>query len=333
MADEALKRLSRTFDRMYSKSGRPSIPPERLLKAMLLMALFSVRSERQFCEQLEYNLLFRWFLDMDMLEAVFDHCAFFDNRTRILEHDVAGRFFSAVVQQAKAGGLMSREHFSVDGSLIEAWASMKSFRRKDDDDDDINGWSDFRGEKRCNETHESKTDPEAKLMRKGNGQAAKLSFAGHALMENRSGLLVDVRVTEANGRCEREAAIDMLYEADAAEAATLGADAGYDAKSFVEACRDLGFTPHVAQKKYSAVDRRTTRHEVRGKPTRSEAHRASLGLDEDGRWASQDSLQRARAESAAPLCCRRCLQPAQDGTAHPATRGMTIERRFLTSTK
>jgi transposase len=150
MADEALKRISRTFDRMYSKSGRPSIPPERLLKSMLLMALFSVRSERQLCEQLEYNLLFRWFLDMDMLEPVFDHCAFFDNRRRILEHDVAGRFFSAVVEQARAAGLMSREHFSVDGSLIEAWASMKSFRRKDDDDDngDSNGWSDFRGEKR-----------------------------------------------------------------------------------------------------------------------------------------------------------------------------------------
>ena len=223
LADEALATLSRTFDAMYCATGRPSIPPERLLKATLLMALYTVRSERLFCEQLDYNLLFRWFLDMDMTEPSFDHSTFSRNRQRLLDHDVAKEFFGVIVQQARTEGLMSDEHFTVDGTLIEAWASLKSFRPKDEKpgkDDDGKGppgnpgnrWVNFHGEKRSNETHESKTDPEAKLMRKGPGKEAKLSYSGHALMENRYGLLVDFRVEEANGYAERQAALAMLDE-------------------------------------------------------------------------------------------------------------------------
>jgi transposase len=259
LADDALKRLSRSFDKMYSKRGRPSIPPERLLKGMVLMALYSIRSEVQLCEQLQYNMLFRWFLDMDMVEEPFDHCAFSDNRERLIKHDAAGKFFRQVVRQAREADLMSAEHFSVDGTLIEAWASTKSFRPKDDDDDDNNGWADFKGKPRSNLTHESKTDPEAKLYRKGNGKEAKLCFMGHALMENRNGLLVDVRVTQATGRAERETALNMLKRQPRAK--TAGADAGFNTKDFVAGCRKLGITPHVAGKKHSAVDGRTTRHE------------------------------------------------------------------------
>lgn len=264
MADAALAGLSSTFEEMYSGKGRPSIPPERLLKASVLMALYTLRSERLFCEQLRYNLLFQWFLDMDMTEEPFDHCAFSDNRERLIEHEVARKFFSLIVEQARSTGLLSREHFSVDGTLIEAWASMKSFRpkdEKDDGDNDGNGWSDFKGKKRSNETHESKTDPEAKLMRKGRGKEAKLCFAGHALMENRNGLLLDFRISEANGRCEREVALEMLSEQrSAGRGRSVGADAGYNTKDFVKETRDMGLTPHVAGKKHSAIDGRTTRH-------------------------------------------------------------------------
>lgn len=246
---------------MYASSGRPSVPPERLLKSLLLIALHSVRSERQFCEQLEYNLLFRWFLDMDALEEAFDASTFSRNRQRLMEHEVAGGFFAAIREQAK--DLMSAEHFSVDGTLIEAWASIKSFAPKDDDDHDNNGWGDFRGHKRSNDTHRSRTDPEAKLMRKGRGREAKLSFAGHALMENRNGLLVDLIVTEANGTAERETALSMLRE-HAPDGATVGADKGYDTRDFVRRCRDARMRPHVAQhrndRRNSAIDRRTTRH-------------------------------------------------------------------------
>ena len=260
LADAALKELSRTLSGMYSTTRRPSVPPERLLKGMLLLALYSIRSEIQLCEQLRYNFLFRWFLDMDMAEEPFDHCAFSDNRQRFLDHDVAEKFFLEIVEQAKDAGLMSSEHFSVDGTLIEAWASMKSFRPKDQDDDgDANGWSDFRGQKRKNDTHESKTDPEAKLMRKGKGKEAKLSYGGHALTENRNGLLVNLQVTEANGTCEREAGLDML-DASVGRPATLAADSAYDTKDFVAQCRDRGVTPHVARKQNSAIDGRTTRH-------------------------------------------------------------------------
>ena len=262
MADDALERLSRSLDRMYSKTGRPSVPPERLLKGMLLVALYSIRSEVQFCEQLRYNFLFRWFLDMDMLDEPFDHCAFSDNRDRLIRHEATAKFFRKVVEQAEEAGLMSGDHFSVDGTLIEAWASMKSFRPKDDDDNDrdSNGWADFKGHKRSNETHESKTDPEAKLMRKGRGKEAKLSFAEHALTENRNGLVKDLQVTEANGRCEREAALEMV-KAHVAPGSTIGADSAYNTKDFVAKCRERGVTPHVAGKKeHSAIDARTTRH-------------------------------------------------------------------------
>jgi len=263
LADRVLERLSPMFDQMYESHGRKSVPPEHLLKGMLLIALYSVRSERMFCEQLEHNLLFRWFLDMQLDEAAFDHSTFTKNRDRLLEHDVAGEFFRAVVEHAQSKRLMSSEHFSVDGTLIESWASMKSFRPKGEDDDDNNGWGDFRGKKRSNETHESKTDPDAKLMRKGNGQGAKLSYAGHALMENRNGLLMDVLVNEASGYAERDAALEMLHRSVPGEhRITLAADRGYDAKSFVADLREAAVTPHIAQSVHRrpATDARTTRH-------------------------------------------------------------------------
>ena len=272
MADAALAELSPAFDEMYSSEGRPSIPPERLLKATLLMALYTVRSERLFCEQLDYNLLFRWFLDMDMLEESFDHSTFSRNRERLIDHDIAKRFFAKIVEQARRARLMSDEHFTVDGTLIEAWASLKSFKakgkRKDDQDppdDPGNPTVDFHGEKRTNETHESTTDPEARLARKSNGTTARLSFSAHALMENRNGLLVDLRVAEANGRAERETALVMLDEELPSEKTiTLGADKGYDTRDFVAGCRARGVTPHVARNEYfrrrSAIDDRTTRH-------------------------------------------------------------------------
>lgn len=272
MADECLKGLSPTFDAMYSAAGRPSIPPERLLKASLLMALYSVRSERQFCEQLGYNLLFRWFLDMDMLEPTFDATTFTKNRERLLKHDVAGKFFRAVVEQARKAHLMSSEHFTVDGTLIEAWASLKTFKKKDANDNDApppddpgNPTVNFRSEKRSNETHVSSTDPEAKLMRKGPGKEAKLAYSAHALMENRNGLLVDFRVAEANGRAEREVALSMLRaNKRVLGPVTVGADKGYDTRAFVAECRAINVVPHIAQhtnhRRSSAIDARTTRH-------------------------------------------------------------------------
>ena len=263
LADEALKKMTRSFGRMYSKTGRPSIPPETLLKSMLLMALYSVRSERMFCEMLNYNLLFRWFLDMDMMSDAFHHSGFCHNRDRLLEHEAARKFLRQTVVLAQSRNLMSEEHFSVDGTLIEAWASMKSFRPKDetDDDSDNNGWSDFRGKRRKNDTHESKTDPDSRLYRKGKGKEAKLCYMGHALMENRNGLVVDIEVTRATGTAEREAAKTMLNRStDKNRRKTLGADAGYDAPDFADDCRKHNASPHVAQKKYSAIDGRTTRH-------------------------------------------------------------------------
>jgi len=272
LADGALATLSPTFDKMYSRMGRPSIPPEQLLKASLLMALFSVRSERQFCEQLDYNLLFRWFLDMGMEEASFDHSTFSLNRERLLEHDVAKQFFAAIVTQAKKAGLVSSEHFSVDGTLIEAWASLKSFRPKDEDknerpppDDKGNPTVDFHGEKRSNETHESTTDPEAKLARKGNGKEAKLAFCANGLIENRNGLLVGLNVMLATGTAERDAAIRLLHDnVPGKRRVTVGGDKGYDTKDFIKDCELLNVTPHVAQniteRRGSAINGRTTRH-------------------------------------------------------------------------
>jgi len=266
LVDAILRELSPVFDSMYAEDGRPSVPPERLLKSMVLMALYGVRSERLFCEQLGYNMLFRWFLDMDMTDKVFVPTVFTKNRERLMDHDVAARFLSATVEVARDRRLLSSEHFSVDGTLIEAWASMKSFRPKDDDDSDNNGFGDFKGKKRSNETHESKTDPESKLYRKGRGKEAKLAYMGHALMENRNGLIVEFEVTEANGYAERDAAIEMLDRQQARRGKksrkprrrTLAGDAGYDAKEFVKRCRERRVTPHVAQKKHSAIDGRTT---------------------------------------------------------------------------
>jgi len=265
LADDALAKLSPVFDEMYSTVGRPSIPPERLLKATLLMALYTIRSERQFCEQLDYNLLFRWFLDMNMDEESFVPTVFTHNRNRLIAHDVAGQFFRAVVEQARAAHLMSSEHFTVDGTLIEAAASLKSFKKKDDDDtkppdDPGNPTVDFRGEKRTNDTHESTTDPDAKLAKKSNGTTAKLSYSAHALMENRNGLLVDFQIDEANGYAERRMALEMLdASVPGNRRLTLGGDRGYNTRDFVADCRARNVTPHVANKTmYSAIDKRTT---------------------------------------------------------------------------
>jgi len=270
LADGALSALSKDFDAMYSAIGRPSIAPERLLKSTLLMALYTIRSERLFCEQLDYSLLFRWFLDMNIVEPTFDHSTFSANRERLLKHDIAQKFFAQTVYQAQELGLMSDEHFTVDGTLIEAWASLKSFRRKDETkkgppDDPGNPTVDFRGEKRSNETHQSKTDPEARLAKKGKGKEAKLSYSANALMENRNGLLVDIRVTHATGYAERETALAMLEEdLPGSGKLTVAGDKGYDTKDFVARCRELNVTPHVAQNERapggSALDARTTRH-------------------------------------------------------------------------
>lgn len=272
LADEVLATLSPTFDAMYASVGRPSIPPERLLKAHLLMALYTVRSERQLCEQIAYNLLFRWFLDMDMIEPSFDPTVFTKNRDRLLEHDVAGEFFRVVVEHARAERLMSSDHFTVDGTLIEACASLKSFKKKDSSetqppDDPGNPSVDFHGDKRSNETHVSTTDPEAKLARKGLGKEAKLCFSAHALMENRNGLLVDFRVAEADGRAERDTALLMLSDykyKSTMSPITVAGDKGYDTRDFVGDCRAINVVPHVAQNRHerrrSAIDRRTTRH-------------------------------------------------------------------------
>jgi transposase len=271
LADEALADLSSTFDRMYAKDGRPSIPPERLLKASLLIALYSVRSERAFCEELEYNLLFRWFLDMDPIEPSFDPTVFTKNRERLLKHEVGQQLFDEVVGRAHARGLLSDEHFTVDGTLIEAAASLKSFRRKDapadqaPPDDPGNPTVDFPGEKRAGTTHRSTPDPEARLSRKGEGKEAKRSFPGPALMENRHGLLVDFEVTEASGTAERDAVPTRLTRAKERRfrPKTLGGDKNYDTRDCVAAIRDCKVTPPVARNtthRRSAIDGRTTRH-------------------------------------------------------------------------
>ena len=270
MADAGLKELSPIFEQMYSPLGRPSIPPERLLKASLLMALYTIRSERMFCEQLDYNLLFRWFLDLELDEPSFDHSSFTANRDRLLEHEIAGDFFRRIVAQAQARGLLSNDHFTVDGTLIEAWASLKSFKRKGQKpgagpDDPGNPTVNFHGEHRSNATHQSTTDPEALLARKGKGKEAKLCYSANALVENRNSLLIDLQVEPADGLAERRAAVAMADERLAgSHRITLGGDKGYDTREFVATCRGLNITPHVAQNDArpggSALDARTTRH-------------------------------------------------------------------------
>lgn len=270
LADGALAALSPEFDRMYAQMGRPSIPPERLLKASLLIDLYSVRSERAFCEELDYNLLFRWFLDLELMEPSFDPTVFTKNRERLLKHAVGQQLFDTVVAEAQARGLLSDEHFTVDGTLIEAAASLKSFKPRDgdpppSDGDRGNPSVDFHGQKRSNATHQSTTDPDARLLRKGKGKEAKLVFMGHALMENRNGLLVDFQVSEATGTAERDAVPELLDRARARRfrPKTLGADKNYDTRACVQELRQRKVTPHVAQNtsgRRSAIDQRTTRH-------------------------------------------------------------------------
>jgi len=271
MVEECLRGLDRAFSKMYASSGRPSIPPERLLKALLLQLLYSIRSERSLIEHIDYNILYRWFIGLHLDEPVWNHSTFSKNRDRLIDSEIALSFLELVLKRAEKEGLLSSEHFSVDGTLLEAWASLKSFRPKDEpsppsetpppEGGGRNPEVDFHGEKRSNETHASKTDPEALLAKKGKGKEAKLSFTGHALMENRNGLVVNACVTRATGTCERQAAIEMLEQIPGEHQATVGADKAYDAKTFVKECRSLKITPHVAQKENSAIDGRTTRHE------------------------------------------------------------------------
>lgn len=267
MVEAALKELDSEFEAMYSKMGRPSIPPEHLLKALLLQVLYTVRSERMLIEQLNYNLLFRWFVGLGVDDPVWHPTSFTQNRDRLLEQEISKKLFDEVLEQAKVAGLLSSEHFTVDGTFIEAWASQKSFRRKDGSDDPPgpgrNGKVDWKGEKRSNETHESVTDPDAKLRRKG-GEGAKLVYHGHVLSENRNGLVVATEVTRADGNPEPEAAERLLERRGTKRAGTVGADKAYDQKDFIQASRELGITPHVAQNiteyRGSAIDARTTRH-------------------------------------------------------------------------
>jgi transposase len=266
VTDRVLVELSKLFARMYSQIGRPSIPPEKLLRALLLQVLYTVRSERMLMEQLAYNLLFRWFVGLNLDEEVWDVTVFTKNRERLVEADVAKEFLGLVVAEAQALNLMSDEHFTVDGTLLEACASLKSFKRKDGEptappEDPGNPTVNFHGEERRNDTHVSTTDPDAMLARKGDGKEAKLSYSGHVLMENRNGLIADAEVLQATGTAERDAALLMMEAIPGDHAVTVGADKGYDTKKFVEEARNLNATPHVAQKKkHSAIDGRTTRH-------------------------------------------------------------------------
>ena len=264
IVDNALRELSSTFNRMYAETGRPSIPPEHLLKACLLIALFSVRSERQFCERLQYDLLFKWFLDLNIIDQSFDASTFSKNKERLLEHKVAREFLVVVLEEARKRRLLSEDHFTVDGTLLESWASLKSFHPKDGDGTPGTGVKnpgvDFRGEQRTNDTHRSTTDPEARLARKGRGKEARLCFTGHVLMENRNGMVVDVTLTQTTGTAEREAALDMLEGVPVSRRITVGADKGYDTQDFVTMCRRMNITPHVARRQVSKLDGRTTRH-------------------------------------------------------------------------
>ena len=266
VVDAILATLREELDELYASTGRHSIPPERLLRASLIQTLFTIRSERQLVQHIDFNLLYRWFVGLNMDDAVWDHSTFSANRDRLLNEEIARAFFAKILVLAEWQDLVSDEHFSVDGTLIEAWASMKSFVKKDGttpppEDGGRNPTVLFKGEKRSNETHESTTDPDARLYKKSEGDKSRLCFMGHALMENRHGLVVDVETTHATGTAEREAAKTMVERTVKKAGATLGADKGYDVAAFVEAMREAKVTPHVAQKaKGSAIDGRTTRH-------------------------------------------------------------------------
>src|SRR5271155_2334446 len=263
LTDAVLRTLSPEFDALYADSGRPSIAPEYILRALLLQVFYSVRSERLLVEQIDYNLLFRWFVGLGMDDAVWNHAVFSKNRDRLLTSEVAQRFFAEVNKRAKK--FMSDEHFTVDGTLIQAWASHKSFRPKDSSDDESGDGSNFHGRKRSNDTHESTTDPDARLYKKSYGKESHLAYLGHALVENRNGLIAAAMATQADGYAEREAALLLLQDRQKSSSRriTVGADKAYDAKDFVKACRDLNVTPHISRndkKRRSNLDRRTTRH-------------------------------------------------------------------------
>ena len=267
MVDVVLQELSPEFQKLYSHTGRPSIPPERLLRALLLQVLYSIRSERMLMEQLDYNLLFRWFVGLSMDDPIWDPTVFTKNRDRLLRGEIAQLFFDQVLAQARDRGLTSDEHFTVDGTLVEAWAGLKSFKRKDGTgqeppDDPGNPTLNFHGEKRRNDTHQSTTDPDARLYTKGSGQEAKLYFMGHVVMENRNGLAVGARLTRATGTAERETALNLLEDVPRRRRITVGGDKGYDVRTFVDALREDDATPHVARKvSRGAIDSRTTCHE------------------------------------------------------------------------
>ena len=269
IVNAALTDLDAAFEAMYAPIGRPSIPPEKLLRASLLQAFYTIRSERQLMERLDFDLLFRWFVGLGIDDEVWDHSVFSKNRDRLLEAEIAAKFLAAILTQSEVKRLLSNDHFSVDGTLVEAWASLKSFKPRSGGGEPPSAGGgrneevDFRGEKRSNKTHASTTDPDAMLYRKGPGMEANLCFIGHALMENRNGLFVDARLTKVSGHAERLAALEMIeVYADRPNAITLGADKGFDAADFVMELREINVTPHIAQNttRRSAIDRRTTRH-------------------------------------------------------------------------
>ena len=312
LVDDVLRDMSREFDGLYARVGRPSIPPERLLRAQLLQIFYSIRSERLLMEQLDYNLLFRWFVGMDMDEPIWAPTVFTKNRDRLLNQEVARSFFRRVVERAK--GLMSDEHFTVDGTLIEAWASQKSFQRKDGDTD--GDGRDFRGQQRKNDTHASTTDPDARLYRQSNQAESRLAYLGHLLIENRHGLIADAMATIADGFAEREAATLMVrtqWQRAPWRQRTVGADKGYDAVDFVDLMRELGTTPHVTQnltrRGGSAIDGRTTRHDgLREESACAAANRTSVRLVEDDRVDAQGQIAWAGQGRLAPRVRERSVQ-------------------------
>lgn len=268
IADKALEDMTSAFEKMYSHTGRPSIAPEKLMKGLLLQTLYSIKSVRLLMEQLGYNILFKWFVGLGIDEKVWDHSVFSQNQDRLISSDIAKAFLEKIQRQAEKAELLSSEHFTVDGTLIEAWASIKSFRRKDEEEPPTKGSRndavDFHGEKRKNETHESTTDPDSRLFKKGKGKEAKLSYMGHVLMENRNGLIIDTELTTATGTAERDAATDMVRGVSGKKRITVAGDKNYDTRDFVKTLRGLQVTPHVAQndkRRASAIDIRTTRHE------------------------------------------------------------------------
>ena len=319
VVDALLATMNREFDAVYARRGRPSVPPEMLLKALLLQILFSIRSERQLVEAIEYNLLYRWFVGLNIDDKVWDHSTFSANRERLFNEDLARAFFERVKHTADWASLSSDEHFSVDGTLIEAWASHKSFKRRDDDQTPTEGRNpevDFKGQQRCNDTHASTTDADARLFKKSRGDKSRLCHMGHILMENRNGLIVDVEITHASGTAEREAALAMLERrGNRNKRATVGADKGYDSKAFIRGCRKLKVTPLVeAKDKHSAVDARVTRHE--GCKTSLKVRKRieeAFGWIKTRRWSGKDQADRsgqAHGPGAAVLCH---LQPCANG--------------------